>query len=57
VGVSKSGFAGTTTVRVADITAIKQVPSSTLGQINPDSVQIAALLAVPAAAVLQGQDW
>jgi uncharacterized protein len=49
LGLTKAIFAGTTTVLFAYINAIKLVPYFALGQINIGSLQIAALLAVPAA--------
>ena len=49
LGLAKAVFAGTTTVLFAYINAIKLVPYVALGQINAGSLQIAAVLAVPAA--------
>jgi uncharacterized protein len=49
LGLTKAVFAGTTTVLFAYVNAIKLVPYVALGQINPGSLQTAAVLAVPAA--------
>jgi uncharacterized protein len=49
LGLAKAVFAGTTTVLFAYINAIKLIPYFALGQINLGSLQIAAVLAVPAA--------
>ena len=49
LGLTKAVFAGTTTVLFAYINAIKLVPYFALGQINMGSLQVAAVLAVPAA--------
>ncbi len=49
LGLTKAVFAGTTTVLFAYINAIKLIPYFALGQINPGSLQMAAVLAVPAA--------
>lgn len=42
-------FAGTTTIAFAYINAVKLVPYYLLGQLNPENLKIAAVLAVPAA--------
>jgi uncharacterized protein len=52
LGLAKAVFAGTTTVLFAYVNAIKLVPYLALGQINLDSLQIAAVLAIPAAAAV-----
>jgi uncharacterized protein len=49
LGLTKAVYAGTTTVVFAYVNAIKLVPYLALGQINTGSLQIAALLALPAA--------
>jgi uncharacterized protein len=55
LGLTKTVFAGTTTVLFAYINAIKLIPYIALGQINLGSLQTAAILAVPAGvAVLTG---
>jgi uncharacterized protein len=49
LGLAKAVFAGTTTVLFAYINAIKLIPYFALGQINLGSLQVAAVLAIPAA--------
>lgn len=49
LGLTKAVFAGTTTVLFGYINAIKLVPYLALGQINMGSLQVAAVLALPAA--------
>jgi hypothetical protein len=50
--LTKAVFAGTTTVLFAYVNAIKLIPYVALGQINPGSLQAAAVLAIPAAAAV-----
>jgi uncharacterized protein len=50
-------FAGTATIAFAYINAVKLVPYFFLGQINLDSLKIAALLAVPASAAVFVGVW
>ncbi len=52
LGLAKAVFAGTTTVLFAYVNVIKLVPYFALGQINLGSLQIAAVLAMPAAAAV-----
>jgi uncharacterized protein len=47
--LSKAVYAGTTTVLFAYVNAVKLIPYWALGQLNVDSLEKAALLAVPAA--------
>jgi uncharacterized membrane protein YfcA len=49
LGMPKAVFAGTSTIAFAVINAVKLVPYYALGQLNPGNLQIAAVLAVPAA--------
>jgi uncharacterized protein len=49
LGLTKAVFAGTTTVLFAYVNAIKLIPYVALGQINLGSLQMAAVLAIPAA--------
>ena len=46
--MSRTVFAGTTTIAFAYINAVKLIPYFFLGQINTESLKIAAVLAVPA---------
>ena len=47
--LEKLVFAGTSTILFAVINAAKLVPYWELGQLSPDSLRVAAILAVPAA--------
>lgn len=47
--MSRTVFAGTSTIAFAYINAVKLIPYILLGQINLDSLKVAALLALPAA--------
>jgi hypothetical protein len=47
--LSKAVYAGTTTVLFAYVNAVKLVPYAALGQLSPANLQVAAMLAVPAA--------
>lgn len=49
LGLTKSVFAGTSTIAFAVINAVKLVPYYALGQINLGSLKIAAILSIPAA--------
>jgi uncharacterized protein len=57
LGLAKAVFAGTTTVLFAYVNAIKLIPYVALGQINPGSLQTAAVLALPAAAAVFAGVW
>jgi uncharacterized protein len=57
LGLAKAAFAGTTTVLFAYVNAIKLLPYVALGQINLGSLQIAAVLAIPAAAAVLAGVW
>jgi uncharacterized protein len=57
LGLAKAVFAGTTTVLFAYVNAIKLIPYYALGQINLGNLQIAALLAVPAAVAVFAGVW
>jgi uncharacterized membrane protein YfcA len=48
LGLSKTAFAGTTTIMFAIINAAKLVPYWALGQLNPGNLKAAAVLMVPA---------
>jgi hypothetical protein len=49
LGLSKTAFAGTTTVLFAYINAVKLLPYWALGQLSPGNLKIAVLLMLPAA--------
>jgi uncharacterized protein len=49
LGMTKSVFAGTSTIAFTVINAVKLVPYYALGQLNPGNLQVAAVLAIPAA--------
>ncbi len=49
LGLSKAVFAGTSTIAFAVINAVKLVPYHALGQLSPGNLQVAAILAIPAA--------
>jgi hypothetical protein len=51
LGMQKAVFAGTSTIAFAVINAVKLVPYYALGQLNPGNLKLAAVLAVPAAAL------
>lgn len=55
--MSRTMFAGTTTVAFAIINAVKLIPYYFLGQLNPHNLQVAALLAIPAAAAVYFGVW
>jgi hypothetical protein len=55
--MSRTLFAGTATVSFAYINAVKLVPYFFLGQINLESLKIAAMLAVPAALAVYLGVW
>lgn len=50
-------FAGTSTILFAWVNAIKLIPYAALGQLNLDSLETAAVLAVPAVAAVFGGVW
>ncbi|NJM81493.1 MAG: sulfite exporter TauE/SafE family protein [Tabrizicola sp.] len=49
LGMSRTVFAGTSTIAFAVINAVKLVPYYALGQLSPGNLKVAALLAIPAA--------
>ncbi|MBA3911288.1 MAG: hypothetical protein C0524_15810 [Rhodobacter sp.] len=49
LGLSKTVFAGTSTIAFAVINAVKLVPYYALGQLNFGNLKVAAVLAIPAA--------
>ena len=55
--MSRVVFAGTSTIAFAYINAVKLIPYVALGQINLESLKIAAVLAVPAAAAVYLGVW
>lgn len=52
LGLSKTVFAGTSTIAFAWINAIKLIPYWALGQLSPGNLKVAAVLMAPAAAAV-----
>ena len=50
--LKRTVFAGTATVAFAYINAVKLIPYFFLGQLNPASLKVAAILALPATAAV-----
>ncbi len=57
LGLSKTVFAGTSTILFAYVNAIKLLPYYALGQISLDSLRIAAVLMVPSALAVFAGVW
>ncbi|MDP4033009.1 MAG: sulfite exporter TauE/SafE family protein [Pseudorhodobacter sp.] len=55
--LEKTVFAGTSTIAFAYVNAIKLIPYWALGQLSPDNLRVAAVLAVPAALSVFAGVW